>query len=215
MKPQQQRRPEARPDEILDAALAVFTEKGFAAARMDEVAGRAGLSKGALYLYFPSKEALFVALVHRFAATATAAAGAWVAESASGDPAKALRSALRFLLGVAADPEASAAPRLVLAEAARFPEIAALYRREVVEVGRRAIGALLEEGRRRGIFRRMDSEVAIRAIVGPVIVHMLLTHVLVDDRSRPAPRLDLDAMTDALLDAVLYGLEARPGENGQ
>jgi AcrR family transcriptional regulator len=59
------RRAEARPDEVLDAALAVFVEKGYAAAKMDEVARRAGVSKGTVYLYFPSKEALIEAIVRR------------------------------------------------------------------------------------------------------------------------------------------------------
>jgi AcrR family transcriptional regulator len=206
----QRRRPEARPSEVLDAAQAVFTEKGFAAARMDDVARRAGLSKGALYLYFPSKEALFVALVRRFAETAVEVLAARLEDGGGNDPVAALRGAVRFILGVVSDPEASAAPRLVLAEAARFPEIGAIYRREVIDVGRRAIGAIIENGRRQGVFRAMDSEVAIRIVMGPMLVHMLLTHVLVDDR--PAPPTDLDAMADTLLDAMLHGLKLQPEE---
>ena len=61
------RRPEARPDEILDAALSVFAEQGFTAARVEDIARRAGLSKGAVYLYFPSKEAMLNALVEQSA----------------------------------------------------------------------------------------------------------------------------------------------------
>src|SRR6476661_28760 len=57
------RRKEARPQEILEAALSVFAEKGFAAARMDDVARHAGVTKGTIYLYFPSKEELFKSLV--------------------------------------------------------------------------------------------------------------------------------------------------------
>jgi TetR/AcrR family transcriptional regulator len=58
-----ERRKEARPGELLDAALDLFVEKGFAATRAEEVAARAGVSKGTLFLYFPSKEELFKAVV--------------------------------------------------------------------------------------------------------------------------------------------------------
>ena len=58
-----QRRKAARPQELLEAALALFVEKGFAATRSEEVAAKAGVSKGTLYLYYPSKEELFKAVV--------------------------------------------------------------------------------------------------------------------------------------------------------
>src|ERR1043165_9431557 len=60
-----QRRKDARPPEILDAALAVFAQKGFAATRLDDVAARAGITKGTIYLYFDSKQALFEALARQ------------------------------------------------------------------------------------------------------------------------------------------------------
>src|ERR1700756_2199725 len=59
------RRKEERAPEILDAALSCFAEKGFAACRMDDIARRAGISKGTIYLYFESKEAVFKALAQR------------------------------------------------------------------------------------------------------------------------------------------------------
>src|SRR5690349_24617191 len=61
--PPRQRRKEARPQELLDAALELFVEKGFAATRSEEVAARAGVAKGTLYLYYPSKEDLLKAVV--------------------------------------------------------------------------------------------------------------------------------------------------------
>ena len=57
------RRKEARPSELLEAALELFVEKGFAATRLEDVASRAGVSKGTLYLYFENKDALFKAVV--------------------------------------------------------------------------------------------------------------------------------------------------------
>ena len=87
-RPKRQRRPEDRPDEILDAALAVFTEQGFAAARVDDIAKRAGLSKGAVYLYFPSKEAMLNALVEQSAGLVAQSAERMVAAAAPDDPEK-------------------------------------------------------------------------------------------------------------------------------
>ena len=84
------RRPEARPDEILDAALSVFVEQGFTAARVEDIARRAGLSKGAVYLYFPSKEAMLNALVEQSAGTLAKAAERLVAVGAPRDPEAAL-----------------------------------------------------------------------------------------------------------------------------
>jgi len=212
MTQQRQRRPEARPGEVLDAALAVFTEKGFAAARMEDVARRAGLSKGGVYLYFPSKDALFEALIHRFAETVVATAAARLDDAGETDPVSALKSAVRFLLGVADDPRTSAAPRLVITEATRFPEIATLYRREVIDVGRKAVARIIDKGCREGLFRPVDREAAMRLLIGPILVHMLLTHVMAGHE--PRQPVDLDALADGLVDILLHGIAAENREAG-
>lgn len=204
-----QRRPDARPDEILDAALWVFSEKGFAAARMDDVAARAGLSKGAIYLYFASKDAVFEAIVRRFAEGFAATAAARVLSDVQTDPEQAVRHLLRRLLSVLSDPRASAVPRLVIAEAPRFPAIAALYRREVIRRVEHAFDGLLTAGVARGVFRPVDGPAALRALIGPVLAHMLLTLVFVDEKTPP---LDPVATADALADMVLHGLKVRPGD---
>lgn len=204
-----QRRPDARPDEILDAALAVFSERGFSAARMDDVAARAGLSKGAIYLYFESKEAVFEAIVRRFAAGVAAAAAARVLGIVQTDPEQAVRHLLRHLLTILADPQTSAAPRLVIAEAPRFPAIAALYRREVIRQGERAIDVLLAAGVAKGVFRPVDGPALLRVLIGPVLAHMMLTLVFVDEETPPP---DPAATADALADLLLNGLKARPGD---
>src|SRR5262245_40820412 len=122
------RRPEARPEEILDAALAVFTDLGFARAKVEDVAARAGLSKGAVYLYFDSKTAILTALVRRLADRVVGAAEALVEANMDADAEQTLRALLGYLARQISDPKVSAAPRLVIAEAHAFPEIAALYR---------------------------------------------------------------------------------------
>lgn len=207
-KPKRSRRPEARPDEILDAALKVFTEKGFAAARVDDVAAAAGVSKGAIYLYFPSKETLFEALVRRFAERVVAGAAERFTALAAADPETAIRAGLRFLMTMMTDPGMSAAPRLVIAEAQRFPAIAALYRREVIGIGRRAIETLIAQGVERGVFRTVDPEAAKRCVMGPMLAHLFLTQIFVDPDD-PDPPPDPGATADAVADIVLNGLKPR------
>jgi len=203
------RRPEARPDEILDAAVEVFSEKGFAAARVEDVAKRAGLSKGAVYLYFDSKEALFEALVKRFATNVVAEAAKRFIALAETDPIQTLRLAQRFLITALDDPATSAAPRLVLAEAQRFPAIAQLYRREVIDMGQRMIGALIDQGVAQGVLRDVPRPAALRAIMGPVLAHMFLTHIFPDPDEPP---FDPKDMANALIDITLHGLIPRPSQ---
>jgi len=208
--PKRRRRPETRPDEILDAALAVFSEKGFAAARVEDVATRAGLSKGAVYLYFDSKEALIAALVKRFATDVVAQAAERFTALAQTDPVETLRAAQRYLMTALDDPVISAAPRLVLAEAQRFPAIAQLYRREVIAMGQGMITALIDQGVARGVFRDVSRPAAMRAVMGPVLAHMFLTHIFPDPDAAP---LDPGEMADSLIDITLHGLIPRTSSN--
>ena len=201
-----QRRPEARPDEILDAALAVFTEQGFASARVEDIARRAGLSKGAVYLYFPSKDAMLNALVEQSAGKLARAAEQLVAIGAPGDPEAALRSLLKMLMTAMADPDISAAPRLVLTEAGRSPEIAAHYRSQVLDIARRALGALLEAGVAAGRFRDVDTDALMRLMGGPCVAHMVLTTIF---DLQPKQINSPDNMADAVCDLILFGLVPR------
>ncbi len=209
-KPKRSRRPDARPDEILDAALKVFTEKGFAAARVEDVAAAAAISKGAVYLYFPSKEALFEALVRRFAERVVAGAAERFMALGQTDPETAIRGGLRFIIAMMSDPAVSAAPRLVLSEAQRFPAIAALYRREVIATGRKAVETLIALGVSRGVFRAVPTDAAIRCVMGPMLAHLFLTQIFIDPDD-PAPQPDPGAVADAIADIVLNGLKPRAG----
>ena len=200
------RRPEARPDEILDAALIVFAEAGFAGARVEDIAARAGLSKGAVYLYFDSKLAMLKALVRRLADRIVGAAEALVGASAGGDAESTLRTLLTFMITQISHPQISAAPRLVLAEAQRFPEIAMFYRDEVIGRARKVIAKLCERGIAEGIFRPIDPEVLLRACAGPMLAHMLLSTVFADP-DKPAPATD--AVAQGIADIILNGIKVR------
>ena len=200
------RRPEERPDEILSAALEVFTEKGFAAARVEDIAKRAGLSKGAVYLYFESKDAMLKALVEQSAGRIANAASTLSLMGADHDPEKAYRAILRMALTALSDPDVSAAPRLVMAEAGQFPELAEFYRRRVIDVGRMAIGHLIRTGAKNGQFRDVAHEAALLTFMGPAVANMMLSTVF---RLPGDPEFDPADMADAIADIVLNGLKPR------
>ncbi len=200
------RRPAARPEEILDAALAVFTEMGFAGARVEDIATRAGLSKGAVYVYFDSKHAILTALVRRLADRVIGAAEALVEAGAAVSAEQTLRSLLGFIAVQMSDPKISAAPRLVIAESQRFPEIGAMYRDVVLARVRRLIARILEKGIAQGAFRDVAPEVLLRLCGGPIVAHMFLTTVFADpDAPGPAP----DVIAKGIADMVLNGLKVR------
>jgi AcrR family transcriptional regulator len=200
------RRAEARPDEILEAALSEFTERGFDAARMEDVARRAGLSKAGVYLYFESKEALLKALIARKIAPMAQQARAAVTAGAA-DPAGALRMLVTLAATRLADPNNFAVPRLVISVSARFPEIAEYHRTQVVELLRDTIEALITAGIAKGVFREVDPRAAARAVIGPLLFEAMWTHVLRGESALAAP----ETLIEAQLDLLLKGLakEAR------
>lgn len=184
----------------------MFAEQGFAAARVEDIARRAGLSKGAVYLYFPSKEAMLNALVERSAGALAKAAERLIALGGAQDPEAALRSVIFMMVSAMSDPEISAAPRLVLTEAQRFPAIADYYRAQVIDIARRATGQLIADGVASGTFRRVDTDMAIRCIAGPCLAHMLLDSLF---GVRPEALTEPADIADALSDILLYGLKPR------
>src|SRR5262245_5891826 len=121
--PRFRRRREARPAEIIEAALAVFVERGFAAARLDDIARRAGVTKGTLYLYFADKEALLRAAVETYVVPRVRAVQAALADDRR-DAASSLAAAVERWIQVLADPRLSAMPKLIIGEAGTFPDFA-------------------------------------------------------------------------------------------
>ena len=163
-----QRRKDARPAELLDAALAEFFEKGFAAARLEDIATRAGVSKGTIYLYFSSKEEVFEALVRAIPQPNVEQIRAIAADPSV--PADALLArVLRFMGGVLQDDRMTKFPRLVIGEAGRFPKLAETYRREVISRGSGVISAIIERGVSEGRFRQIDPMRAAYAAITPIL----------------------------------------------
>lgn len=172
-----QRRKEARPKELLDAALDVFVRKGFAATRTDEVAARAGVSKGTLYLYYPSKEELLKAVIRERLSSAIAASADEVARH-GGSAAELLRGSMVRWWRSIFDSPASGVFKLIITEVRNFPEIADFYYREVVEPGHRLIGDVLRRGIASGEFRPVDVDATVYSLVLPMVMLCLHKHSL-------------------------------------
>lgn len=199
--PKFRRRAEARPDEILDAALAVFTEKGFDAARVDDIAARAKISKGAVYLYFNSKEALLRGLIEREVAPAAHRLKA-LADAGGEDP----KATLTLLVTVATqllnDPRMFATPKLVLSVAPRFREVAEYYRKRVVDEAIGAIATLHRRGVETGAFKDADSDTVARLVMGPLLVHAMRKHVL-GAKDSASPEARAKAHLEILFDGLM------------
>jgi AcrR family transcriptional regulator len=200
------RRKEARPGEIIDAALQVFTAHGFAAARLEDIATRAGVTKGTIYLYFPDKEALFEAVV-RATLVPVIEQGATRARDFEGSSADLLRSVLRGWWDALANRGLSGLPKLVMTEAANFPALAGFYYDNVVAPGRRLLTSVLERGIERGEFRRVDPDVFIHFILGPFIYAQVSDHSF--GVVREGARVLDEAFVAALTDHVLHSLAPR------
>jgi AcrR family transcriptional regulator len=206
--PKFRRRAESRPDEVLDAALDLFIERGFANTRVEDIAARAGLSKGAVYLYFPSKEAVLEGIVRR-AIAPIAESALSVASSYAGDPRTLITLVLKTVAGRLADPKLIAIPKLMMREMINFPAFAEMYRREVLERVLPVITGLLRAGIEQGFLRPVDPELTIRSIVGPIMLHILLDEVF---GIHPAGGLAMDRLIDNHLTILFDGLSAPQSE---
>jgi AcrR family transcriptional regulator len=203
-----QRRKDARPQELLDAALALFVEKGFAATRADEVAQRAGVSKGTLYLYYPSKEELFKAVIAHFL-SARIAATAQQVEAWRGAMAPLLDEVLVPWWQQVYDSPASGTFKIIIAEVRNFPEIADFYARNVVEPGSALIGRIVQRGIERGEFRPVDVQSVVHSLVLPMVMLCAHKHALGACSSEQIDGRRFIAEHVAL---VLRGLMAAPAQ---
>ncbi len=202
-----ERRKEARPGELLDAALDLFVEKGFAATRSEEVAVRAGVSKGTLFLYFPSKEELFKAVV-RENIVGRVNEGLAELNAFEGSSAEMLRFAMcEWWMRVGAT-KASGITKLVMSEARNFPEIAAFYEQEVMVPGRNLIRHILQRGMDSGEFRPLDLDMAVFTVIAPMVFLIMWKHSM----GPCAAGVNLDPLRfiDNQANTILYGMLAAP-----
>jgi AcrR family transcriptional regulator len=198
-----QRRKEARPQELLDAALGLFVEKGYAATRAEEVAVRAGVSKGTLYLYYPSKEDLLKAVV-RHNVVNQIAEGADFIRQFAGTTAELLASVLRLWWERMGDTPAAGVVKLMMSEARNFPDIAQFYVDEVIVPSHAMLAQMLRRGIERGEFRPVDVTEVVHVLVAPLLFLVMNKHSLgacaVD--GMPDPK----RLIEAQIDLALHGL---------
>lgn len=208
-KPKFRRRAEARPDEVLDAALELFLERGFQSTRVDDIAARAGISKGSVYLYFQSKQAVLEGLIQR-AVAPIANNVANLGTAFEGDPRTLIAMVLKMVGQQLADPHMFNIPKLVLREAIVVPEIADMYREAVLDKVIPVIVGLIRKGIAEGYLRPVDPELTVRSIVGPVMLHLMMAEVF---GLRPEGGLAMDRLIDNHLDILLNGVSASGGSD--
>ncbi len=200
--PKWRRRAEARPGEIVQAAFDVFAEKGFAAAKLDEIAARAGISKGALYLYFETKEDIFRAVVREAVVPNIGMVEEVLGQTLIPFP-DLLRLLFTRLAGIVETSRLGAVAKLVIGESRNFPELARVWHDEVVS---RALGALtkaLAGAQARGEVRIGDPRLQAFSIMGPVLMGVIWRETFTPVG---APPLDLQGLIVQHRETILAGL---------
>lgn len=201
-KPRWERRKEARPAELVSAALDLFVEKGYAGTRLDDVAARAGVSKGTLYLYFENKEELFKAVV-RENIVARISQSADEALHYDGSSAELLRRLITNWWKEYGSSTAGGISKLMMAESGNFPEIARFFLDEVIEPWHRMLAAVIQRGAERGEFRTIKPEMFARVVTGPLVMLSLWKHSFGACSQQP---LDANEFLATHLDIVLSAL---------
>jgi AcrR family transcriptional regulator len=171
------RRKSARPEEILDAALELFTEKGFSATRMLDVAKKAGISKGTLYLYFENKEAIFRAVVQEMMAPRLDEFEEMV-KLYKGPSDVLLRKMIKGWWQSVGETRLSAIPKLIVSEAGNFPELAEFFVNTVVKRGRKVFTDVVSRGITSGEFNVYEPRAVARLIVAPLVQLTIWMHSL-------------------------------------
>ncbi|HVL18826.1 MAG TPA: TetR/AcrR family transcriptional regulator [Gemmatimonadales bacterium] len=206
--PRWQRRPDARPEEILEAAKHVFGESGYAGTKLEDVARRAGVSKGTLYLYFDSKEALFREMVRAKVVTALAHAEETV-RTFDGSSRELLVILVSSMYRRLRDDGMARVGRVVQAELPSFPELAQFYFEEVILRSRRLVSRVLERGVESGEFREVSHGFAARGLAS-LLVHTAQLQCFFHDFD--PDQLSDEAALGGLVDLYLHGVLARPDE---
>jgi AcrR family transcriptional regulator len=214
--PRWERRKEERPAQLLAAALGLFVERGYAATRLDDVAARAGVSKGTLYLYFGSKQALFKAvvrenIVERISQTRE------LAGRFDGPREELLRLLVRRWWQQYGQTPAAGIGKLIVAESGNFPEIARFFADEVIEPWHRLFGEVIRQGIDGGEFRPVDVEYFVHTVAAPLVMLTLWERCF---GRRRAGRLDHDRYLGCVLDALVAALRppavaAAPADRGR
>jgi TetR/AcrR family transcriptional regulator len=201
-----QRRKLARPQELLDAALDLFVERGFAATRAEDVAAKAGVSKGTLYLYYPSKEDLLKAVI-RLNVIDPIAESSSVIDEFEGTTTELLSTVLWTWWERIGETRASGIFKLLTTEVRNFPEVARFYFDEVITPSKHMLGQVIQRGIDRGEFRQVEVPQVVNALIGPLVFLVLHKHSL--GACSAEFLLEPKPIIAALIDMSLHGLVPR------
>ena len=200
--PRNERRKEQRPEEILEAALEEFAVKGYAAARLDDVASRAGISKGLVYVYFKTKEELFKAVIRTFIIPRVDALIAEV-ERTRRSSEEMIRGPLLSFMKEFAKSRRRIVVRLLVAEGSKHPDLLDFYHREVISRGMRLLRLILARGVTNGEFRPSPYQEFPQLFVAPMLLAMIWQMLFARHQA-----LDIDRYLDAHIAIVLQALKS-------
>ncbi len=200
-----QRRKAARPQELLEAALDLFVEKGLFATRAEEVARRAGVSKGTLYLYYPSKDELFKAVVRSHLIDAISSSDE-LSVQFEGSTSDLLRMLAQTWWTKVGSSKSAGLLLLIMSEARAFPDVAQFYLDEVIAPIHAILARVLKQGVQRGEFRSMDITSVVHGLIAQAQFLILYRQCTAVCSSNPAP-LEPNSFISTQLDLLLQGLE--------
>ncbi len=205
--PKWRRRPESRPDDILDGALIEFRARGFVGARIEDIARHAGLSKGTVYLYFSSKEEMLKELIRRTVspiAERLKMIADHVCDDYSDKPSSEILRNMIMLVGNGlVNARISAIPLVIVGEAGSFPEHADFYRREVIDVSMDALVTVIKRGIDRGEFKAIEPHYAVRTLMGLLLMQLIWNGVFAREKDPEIPIGDLlETHLNIFLDGV-------------
>ena len=205
--PRWRRRADARPAEIFEAALTVFSARGFQAATLDEVAKVAGISKGTLYLYFESKTALFEAMALELMRVPVLAGLDAIAQAPSAR--EALLGLMQMMRRMLEDPRRAALPKLIISESAGFPELARIWLNTVIQPVRQRLVEFVERGIASGEFRKVDPWETAKLVIAPFLLTAIWrrTFEALDDRP-----YDTESLMRHHTEMLLRGLAPASGD---
>ena len=204
------RAPDERPQQIIDAALQVFGERGLAGARLEDIARQAGIAKGTIYLYFPNKEALFREVIQQTIVARIAEAEGDAQRADPTSPAEQLTRYMRRWWEFLISDDYQTVYRLVVGELHRFPDLYDFYVTEVVQRAHALLGGIITRGIERGEFRHVDSDTAAR-MIAKLPISEALWYGSRRRVGRPVP-LTSEEVRDQVIDFALHALRPLSGD---
>ncbi|WP_051318933.1 TetR/AcrR family transcriptional regulator [Chitinimonas koreensis] len=200
------RRKDARPGEILDAALELFVARGFAATKVEDIARAAGVTAGTIYRYYANKEDMLKAVIQE-SYERTYLEGDQLFAQFRGTGPELLAEVIRAWWRLVGSTRLSGLPKLMIAEAANFPELAQFHREAVIERGEGYIARAIEYGIARGEFRPLPVDIAVKVVCAPVVMAMIWRHAPLPCN---AGDLDIERYLDEVIHTLIQGLAVRP-----